>query len=1082
MPTVDTFTPRRPAWPKPASAAPGAVHLIADKRVSLGPKTHGVEPPAGAVLSKASGVSAQSVSVKKLEKTASRRVSQCRGGAVPSAHGHGAVRPAPARGLPVVPKHGPAGEPAPAPAASGMAQAASAGKLREFDRIFARMPQKNHWNFSLQFFATSISQHFPARPTSFRDARMGVWNWGSAHIWHGLLSRGRGEHFHAVRDAVAERDFYRQDLLRSDGTVANLEVQPYVLWSAVDSIHDDTLRTLRSIDGALFGNERRDNPATVALREFAERHKRLYGVATGPADDKAVQVTQAVESLLKKCEDREAKRGRLGNAYQRSIGWMYQSSWLDRAGVSALLAQLTADQAIGSQIAEIKTGGMELIQQATTLEQIMETRSKSKIQLLRKAGFRSLREADHAIRSYDYMMHGLATPKHKLNLILSRALRKKGSNGSDLADLVAGMADGEEVKLKSGWFWGAMLPWLLIAIPPSALFLAYFGFTPTVGFESPFGYSASIKKTGKGVKISFERSASRVAYASLGAWAGVAIKAITGSYAELGAGMKLRGEIGGEASFSILIPTDHADGKDTLRRLFSGEAEDPYEMLAQTDGAGTNYKAVSKGSLNLSAGVETGLIKLAERNHTDLQWFGYMLNLGGHMSLFDVKHEHGHSYDADKDAYDQFKYRDESSILTHRPAVTVTGFLGSQIRARGHSPIDMPGAESAKHGPYATGRAALGFEYEILSRKSWGAVFGFRPKPGYKGFVATESGDAGRADAGSGDLRGRKWDLTVLRNRTALDSPTIAAILKKMPTQQERDNFHANLVDAISFTNRNNREAIARELGTLMCDHSHLMGIIRDLDDLASFSRFSDCKKFRRKLKRLAKQIGSSRSIDTLFALTDPKNTLSWPARLSTDQITISMEAGQDDKNALGAKPLTQKEFAALARNVEIGRATGFSVTDTRATTTYLSWPLFLTFGSDASLTMVKKTEYKCAAVGAAAMQPGPQRTAGPAAAPAPVRTNAVAPTAASPQVQVPAPTPTQAQLSAAPVQHAEPDHVQAGQRPLHDQALPPVRRKNWFVAAITAFVEGLTESAKAFVKWLRALRGGAVSRGASRR
>lgn len=795
--------------------------------------------------------------------------------------------------------------------------------------------------------------------------------WLNAHVRHGIMKRGRGEFYGAIKEATAERDAHlrifneiKKAPLSVSTNVAELE--------QVKEIHDDMLKTIAHLE-QFYGIK----------NEAPDGENSTKGTGTGASTDLLSDISSHHSALFESVEpgiaqDVSGRLRRLAEFSTARKNWRgHRNHIAQQSEVSALIAQLIMDQATISTIAfkMAKPGAAKEI----SIRDTMNMRKNSHLQLLRQAGFRSLKNADRVFRSISYMSNGLANKKHKLNKVLfdNSPVERRDDIAKYYAGVIMSMSEQEDFKLNGGWLRGLAAQYVFVGSPqftPGS----YIGSTANLTVEQVYDYGLKFRKVDGGLEITFSRAGEGGIKAQLSAWAGGSLRGglakaknliIPGGSLNLSANKVRSNE---NALTMTISDNDPKKTKAFVEGLFSGEVMDPFALMRKADKFNLSHNKKNTFDVELSPTGEVFKTNTAEPGKSwQLQQFRGPLTSGFVFSLIKRKSEKGHTYTSNDGIYNDTK--SHKNVFFSKLTVW-SSLLKPMLRIRagqeGDGPIADDFSGGARHGLAQTASPGTKFEYELerktpgseseyqfLTRKTWREWF-FRTHKPYFGDVRTFKGK-------DEEITGASWNMMLPRNKRVLDSPEVTALIGKEPSTAR-----SGLINALSFTTSENREKINECLKNLKRARSDLASDIEKLQRRAEFTDYKDRFIFQRKLRNILKKTkegtGAHNLAKELLKLTNPASG-AWRAWRRGETITVAMKAdSRHDIATLNPASGNVDEVVPedwikekiKEKPGEFGRMTVAQLTDSREASTSLSWPLVLKLGSTAKMEMTVKRQY----------------------------------------------------------------------------------------------------------------------------
>jgi hypothetical protein len=870
-------------------------------------------------------------------------------------------------GAQVEPRGTPAGDP-PRPESETVATPATQPtRASTFDEIFSKMPKPEKtvvWASFLGFTKDYADGGGGGggKGSGFRRWAHRFWD---AHIRFGMLSSGRGDHYDQIKVIIAERDKYWNTLQGLRNDTSQVVIVPPAIFDSPEAgtVWGEMLKTLETLEVLALSSQARVGPARdTTLETIWDNHKKLFPNCR----NEQVNMIEAKLANLRAC-----------------------AASIDKDAVSALFAQLIMDQATIIKLSRFSENDKGFTEE-------LKKREQSDIQVLRNFGFVSLNHADYAIRAMDYMFHGLANERHKLNKSLSDSAEIEPKKNAELfAQACMDMAVGDYLKLEGDWSRGVSTSWLFLGFMTIA---SSFGLVPQIGADLTFRYHLKVEKTEKGYKITFGRSRTRGAGAGLFAFAGIILfpNPVRRWIMIWGAslGLTVRRERKEEDLLSLTI---NDDVKSQLELLFKGSAKSPMDFLKPHAAAGSGHVNQDSTAWRASAGPDTifaGGHKFAHRGEGQLflqpGHFGIDVDLASNMT------EHGHAYDASTKSYSTSHERQRKTPWSHQPRVVVSMGLAVMARLRKAKGLE---ANSTFSGGGLTGATATGTFFGFGVRREWAA----KPRKGLFGKHAAPTFGSHSISRDKNGINKLTWTLNFPRMGDILEHPFIK--------------YHgmtdcSELQEALCYTTGDNKKKINDALGVLRSaiGSGPQAKALGELQKQAGFTRPEDRKAFRQGVESLKSDLAKSQGVDPrcspeigkLLDLTIANDHL-WPPRDIDDEITISLEASQDEINALNIGGAAKATIEAALKRANFGSMKTISITETRVKDTELNWSLLFVIGSHSKLTLAKKKEW---VIGANSQPGSPDRSITNDATSRPVGTSGVPPVAAGPVKQTVNPTP----------------------------------------------------------------------------
>ncbi|MEQ8783425.1 MAG: hypothetical protein RIE06_27495 [Roseibium album] len=804
--------------------------------------------------------------------------------------------------------------------------------------------------------------------------------WLNAHVRHGIMNRGRGEFYGAIKEATAERDKHLGTFNKLNKAPLSDCIQVGDLAEQVDAIHDDMHKTIAHLeqfygikyeasDAQNSTKETVEGASTDLLSDISSHHIALFkGVELGNVSSDAITKARLVSRRLVRLAEfsnaRKNWRGQRNNIAQQSE-------------VSALIAQLIMDQATISTIA-FKMAKPEAAKEIS-IPDTMDLRENSHLQLLRKAGFRNLKNADRVLRSISYMSNGLANKEHKLNKVLfdNSPVKRRDDIAKYYAGVIMSMSEQEDFKLNGGWLRGLAAQYVFVGSPkytPGS----YIGSTANLTIEQVYDYGLKFRKVDGGLEITFSRAGEGGIKAQLSAWAGGSLRGglakaknwiIPGGSLNLSANRVRSNE---NALTMTISDKDPKKTKAFVEGLFSGEVMDPFALMRKADKFNLSHNKKNTFDVELSPTGEVFATRTAEPGKSwQLQQFRGPLTSGFVFSLFKRESEKGHTYSSNDGIYNDTK--SHKNVFFSKLSVW-SSLLKPMLRIRagqeGDGPIADDFSGGARHGLATTANGGHKYKYELerktpgseseyqfLTRKTWREWF-FRTHKPYFGDVRTIKGKDEKITSAS-------WNMMLPRNKRMLDAPEVTALIGKEPSTAR-----SGLINALSFTTSENRTKIEDRLDRLKRDRSDLATDIDKMKSRIDFIDYKDRFIFQRKVRNILKKTkegtGAHNIAQELLKLTDPASG-AWRAWRRGETITVAMKAdSRHDPATLNSASGNVDEVVPedwikekiKEKPGEFGRMTVAQLTDSREASTSLSWPLVLKLGSTAKMEMTVNRKY----------------------------------------------------------------------------------------------------------------------------
>lgn len=781
----------------------------------------------------------------------------------------------------------------------------------------------------------------------------GVRNYLNAHVVHGIFSRGGSENADDISLAYKEQDEYWRSIRCSPdkvpqlGPEARAELEPHFC-----NIHGDMLKTLSLLRQVLDLQKSKKTGAgsrTTAmarmtpervLRVVRARHDELFGLGHPNAPyGPATEVSLALDDILRQGMDQ----------------------YLDLQDVSALVAQLIVDQGTITRLAAVPAQGSN--EQASA---ILDKRKDSRIKTLSRVGFVSLNHAAHIIQALDYFSTGLTDPQHKLNRVL-RKVSRAPTPSTALVDIIASMATGEEIKLEAGWGRGLRLDGLVARAPFAEL--NYIGSPFFAGVDKSYTYALTVRKEAGGLKVILGRTRSYGFDSGINSWYGLRIVNLPQRFIEkynfsleLGASLAGRYERGNEDLLNFTIADDGL-GRGHLRDLLTGKKNDLDKLLKieRLTKLGNNSKSKQNFSLTANAYIGPYASGTMFLGNTALQGqiFPCPVGVAVDAGLYAKSVEKGFSVDAETGTISETHKEKSTNFLTHR---NIKFTVGSTSTTRGR--VDFCERDDLVIGPIHNMPVKLQAVY-TLPPASWTGIIGGHAKP-----------DCGEFSCGRGpDGKYNKisWDLTLPPSEKILEHPAVLDLMKDLTSAQQASTKEA-ILDAASFTTRENRQEIQKILRDMKVKHPSLAAQIDELKKMSKFLSATDRWLFRWHARALVGGIDAmpervisrlsgmqafttlGEDITALLKLTEKYDGDRWPFRKDARTITFKAEA----TDAMIARVNESEDPAATIRKVfsepNNGLMTGLSVGQSRVNSTSFALPLPLVVtNSSARLTLGRK-------------------------------------------------------------------------------------------------------------------------------
>lgn len=737
------------------------------------------------------------------------------------------------------------------------------------------------------------------------------------HLLNGIAATGRGKNYRAITRARGEVDRQLLEML-GDGcadadlavsTVARAQLTPgnrQQLERVTAGICKDMLETLTILDQDVHALKPRKQKGKAGceaqniLERICSQYDRQFAIDFGmaPQNGAAAEVSKKMHHLLD--------------------AGVVLSAAVDH--VSALVAQLIQDAATINSIAKIICNS-ENSAVEDAINGTLKSRENSCVQVLRKFGFLSLSEADHCLRSFDYLMSGLANPHHKLNQPLKTLTDKPLNKGGkdDIVNMIMSMKGEQDLAITAGWGRGLALEFVLVGYMPGSG-EGYLGAVPYVKCSQDYNYQLKFSRDkSEGIKVSFGRIGKYGRSIGSNLWLG-------GKFAPgknpFNLQLTVSGKIGRDHSNEDILSFtlnehDLETQKQSLKRILSGQVEDPYQLFKEGLNFTSKHEKKKTTMLTATAGFGPVYKQTAGFDNPvgfDLQVFASPMTVGVSKDLKGFESRKAHQYDSKSGEH---SHSEDSHFFTSPFKVTAGPNL--LLRARLHESLPpSPAFPEAVWGPvanitggvtverkddqrtvlYSTERPKLTYggtgtqdsskgksapdNTEITrclpvpvdssssvptgllstssapapSRSRW-AFFSRLLRELLKNMFGGEGGAAYGMPIiernAAGEINAIAVDVRLPRTGKALTHPTVKAALDRLEPGKKAET-RACLLDEISFTTAENRAEIKQWLDAL---HSfpHLNAKIQELNALAEFTGAGGwfAKGDRRKFRQIVK-------------------------------------------------------------------------------------------------------------------------------------------------------------------------------------------------------------------------------------
>ncbi|WP_157140056.1 hypothetical protein [Roseibium aggregatum] len=851
--------------------------------------------------------------------------------------------------------------------------------------LCARLPEPSRWSWSWSFFllgsnrplrsGTSGTDPAPQEKTSWTSRQAAALSsWWDAHFHFGLMSKGRGPHFDAIKEVLAEKaEFeapFQKPAIRTrkassetvptkfsprqtgPGKSGPIHISPQsellrneLLAKHISPIHEDMLATLDHLEKLhdanpkhlrrrkswfwnLFRFLRRAAKEDNFLEQIQTRAKDLFHSSGGYAAGPSAEVIEKLEHLI-------------GKGVVLS---------LQSYDTSALVAQLAMDQTTLDRLAALPD-----TTNISAVNDILLKRQHSKIQQLRRNGFASMAQIDHIFRAISYLTRGMSIPKHKLNKVLADGgkINREDVAGS-YAELIASLKEGQHITVGSGWSRGVRLEWIIVGLKKAG----FFGATNYIGRDRSFDYTLTFMNVNGSIEVGLGRLEIEGVNVGASGWFGIGVgPEEVGFYAGGTVGVNLRKQWGVEDTISITLGKASPGLRANLELLLSGKISNPYEVLAmgevseaghyKTKASSATASLTPDGLFSLSVNVSPNLKAKSEG-----QSFISPVYARLDAEIYSSSAREGGKFFTSSGAYQTENSHELYSLLTHRPKMRFT--LGSSAMLRGRFGNSFSGTSLATagrlHGPAATGEVGIGIHYQT-ERKTWREIFVGTPKAK---FSVPEIHKP--LKGGVGEIT---WTMTLPRAASALKAAPVKALLAG-----EQSETSDTLIDSISYTTRENREKIRGSLRALReTADSNNVSIDKELarmESLLDFLAYKDRANFRKSLSRIQGMMPEDNAIfkqelERLEELTGDANDSAWQRKSRSKEIVMNMKTSEQESLEFQSGSLDAEKI----KNRGFGECVSVKTTETRMYWTSARMPVLFQLGSTASLTASSQTTWR---------------------------------------------------------------------------------------------------------------------------
>ncbi len=865
-----------------------------------------------------------------------------------------------------------------------------------FDTLFARLPEPSSWRSDLALLVSFSKGRlgFGGSGDAAPDRKKTNWftkqvaaasSWLNAHVRFGLFAKGRGPHFHAIKDVLVEKaefEVHFQPAMTalnqgvSEAPVpksgagrsaprqfhtANASPE-FTIFSGqsplndqlskeVSQIYDEMLETLNHLERIHEDNPaflgRRETWISIVLkffRQYARKVKPL-NLRLSPSSylPRALRYAPDERNFLEELLHRSKA---LSCAATNNVSAQQVISKLERLidkgaflslkakETSALVAQLAMDQATLNGLGALADTAY------SDINKVVFKRKNSKIQQLRGKGFASIAQIDHVFRAISYLTHGQSNPKHKLNKVLTDGGKiGNGEIASAYAKAIAGLEEGQKITLEGGWSRGLVLKWFLLGLKKTG----FFGATANVGFEQSFRYTITFENVNGSIEIGFGRKELKGPDVGASGWLGFGVGAPKrGFFVGGSAGLNLTRRWGSEDRLRIKLDNSSPDLLTKLEHLLSGKISDPYEVLSLGQVSKTTQFNIKDTEVNLLV-MPNGILSRSANVIQGLKTAFVPVYAKMEVELFNSSSRIGQNFIPASGAYQTERSHELYSFLTHKPKSKL-GF-GSAARVGARTQHQLSGNSRATEGRHnggaATGNSGLLGEYES-DRQTWREFFKRSPKAEFSMPVVQKNRE--------GEVTDISWKMMLPRKENALKSPSLQKL-----AAADQHYIHNAVKDAVSFTSPYNKKEIKKKLEDITAealqlglDFSNELGFLESKSDFLSYK---DRAQFKKVISKLKKKVGGHNSfkveLEDLEALTNDTKDTPWQRKSRSRNIEIEMKASEKE-----IAEYQSGNFKVNALKQEaIGKAQAVKVTENRSKETSGRWPLVFMYSSTSSLT-----------------------------------------------------------------------------------------------------------------------------------
>ena len=797
-----------------------------------------------------------------------------------------------------------------------------------------------------------------------------VGQWARLHFGNGVFARVRGDHFYETKSARRDYSQAVDHLLRRSDSLDQVDRHRFTLLDHLseNGILNDLVDSLARLENQLGENSNsRKGSKVVGSTRGRAREANLIELYARIAE-RLIGLSHPVTVKLRRLDEGKVSLS------QRS-GQKY----------SALLAQIANDLSIALQTLEKMESGRPV-----RIDKIINDRNTSFIHKTRLTGIPDLTSAGNVFRAVSYFDAVLKRRFHKirrqfseLNIRTAEDLKNKlrGMRAGDSIELHSGWTQGLEVKINGGYTFGRSIG-------------SFFGFTAGLGAGNSYRYSIKFTKNDDGsVSIGIRRDEALVVDVGLDVYSDVTLLS-------KGAGLEFYPEV--DLSVDTAFKNGRRDGialtispeslfentqGTVFDKLFNGKL-DPVELLRQARDGSVSGTHRDVCAITVKASTEISFLPYKSWGKSDAgkgSFYVFLPGVGADAAAEVFKSESETFYDPRNAG--SLKVKKFKGLLYRRTYAAAARIgLTNRYRFGGEVDTNNSGQGPDVGVPLYT-KASIGisgpkFDTEERARRRSQNLL-----PKNRNFNVEWNTD----ESGKKVITDINWSVSIDRDHRLLKIPVISRMLEEGMDKDQRIALKKDLTHLISFTNKENRDAINANIESLQTyfrglpvgdkfsdsDKQKSTALIKRLRRYSDFTKghfglssgmagdVSHQRRFINSLKALANLApdgGASGHFKDLNRRLKDSRLWEKPGPSRSGKVSVSVRLDPayleniDISDPEKAHASIQKRITKLLRDDASIQITGFSASQSRmAGTRFAGFPVLFKSSSEGGRTLVRR-------------------------------------------------------------------------------------------------------------------------------